>query len=129
MSFIALATRRYAEVVDFYGAALGFPVVRSWDRPRGRGCVFDLGGLKLEILDALREQAPQQLGDPGERVNVVVEVDDLDAMRSRLPIATPEPCATSWGARLFSLRDPDGIPVWFLQWIEPVDGNDSASSA
>ena len=129
MSFIALATRRYAEVVDFYGTALGFPAVRSWDRPRGRGCVFDLGGLKLEILDALREQAPQQLGDPGERVNVVVEVDDLDAMRSRLPIATPEPFATSWGARLFSLRDPDGIPVWFLQWIEPVDGNDSASSA
>ncbi len=129
MSFIALATRRYAEVVDFYGTALSFPVVRSWDRPRGRGCVFDLGGLTLEILDALREQAPQQLGEPGERVNVVVEVDDLDAVRARLPMGTPDPITTSWGARLFSLRDPDGIPVWFLQWIEAVDGNDSASSA
>ena len=24
---------------------------------------------------------------------------------------------TSWGAKLFQLRDPDGVPVTFLEWV------------
>lgn len=118
MSYVALATSYYDDVVEFYGVTLGFPTVRSWDRPRGRGRVFDLNGLRLEILDARREQSPHDLGTPGDRVNIVVEVDDVDAVRAGLAQETPEPVATSWGAKLFRVRDPDGVPVWFLQWIE-----------
>ena len=36
MSYAALATDRYDEMVEFYGGTLGFPVVDSWDRPGGR---------------------------------------------------------------------------------------------
>lgn len=117
MSYVALATARYDEVVRFYRLTLGFPTVRSWDRPRGRGCVFDLDGLHLEILDATREQSPKDLGNPGERINIVVEVADVDAVRAALPAETPEPFSTSWGAKLFRVLDPDGVPVWFLQWL------------
>ncbi len=120
MSYVALATSRYDEVVHFYGVTLGFPTVRSWDRPRGRGCVFDLDGLRLEILDATREQAPKDLGAPGERINIVVEVDDVDAVRGAVLAEAAEPFTTSWGAKLFRVPDPDGIPVWFLQWIGPA---------
>jgi hypothetical protein len=60
--------------------------------------------------------------NPGDRLHVVVEVDDGDAARRRLAIVTPSPRSTSWGARLFQIRDPDGVLVTFLQWDEPKGG-------
>jgi len=119
MSYMALATDFFDEVVLFYGEALGFPTVGRWDRPNGRGQRFDLGGLRLEILDNTRERRPLRLEDTADRVHVVVEVDDVEAAHSRITIEAPSPKATSWGARLFQIRDPDGVPVTFLQWSEP----------
>lgn len=122
MSYVALATDRFDEVVRFYGEDLGFPVVAEWDRAGGRGRRFDLGGLRLEILDNARERLPLRLAEPAERFHVVVEVDDIEAARSRLPFDSPDPQAVSWGARLFQIHDPDGIPVTFLQW-DPSAGD------
>jgi catechol 2,3-dioxygenase-like lactoylglutathione lyase family enzyme len=119
MSYVALATERYDEVAEFYGGLLGFPVVDGWDRPNGRGVRFDLGGLRLEILDNQREKSPLDLGDPADRFHVVVEVDDIDEARARIKVDTPAPQDTSWRARMFQIRDPDGTPVTFLQWLGP----------
>ena len=117
MSYLALATDAFDAVTQFYGDLLGFPVVATWDRPTGRGRRFALGGgLRLEVLDNRRERAPLPLGTPGDRIHVVVEVPDIEAARSRLAVAAPVPQAVSWGARLFQLRDPDGVAVTFLQW-------------
>ena len=124
MSYVALATERYDEVVEFYGRHLGFPVVDRWDRPNARGLRFDLGGMRLEILDNQRERRPLALGEPADRFHVVVEVDDIEEARDSIDIEAPLPQSTSWGARLFQVRDPDGIPVTFLQWIE-TDGDRS----
>ena len=121
MSYIALATDSFDEVARFYGESLGFPVVAEWDRAGGRGRRFELGGLRLEVLDNARERKPLRLLDPGDRIHVVVEVDDIDAARGQIKVMTPEPQAVSWGARLFQVRDPDGVPVTFLQWIESPD--------
>ena len=121
MSYVALATDAFDEVAHFYGALLGFPIAAEWDRANGRGRRFDLaGGLRLEILDNRRERHPLPLGAPGDRVHVVIEVEDIDAARSRIAVAAPAPAETSWGARLFQVRDPDGVAVTFLQW---TDGN------
>lgn len=118
VSYIALATNAFDDVVSFYGQALGFLVVEQWDRPRGRGRRFDLGGgLRLEILDNAREPKPMRL-DQSERVHVVVEVDDIEATWEGLSVPAPYPMNTSWGARLFQIQDPDGVPVTFLQWQE-----------
>ena len=116
MSYIALATDRYDEVVEFYGQQLGFPIVDEWDRPTARGLRFDLGGMRLEILDNQREKFPLNLGAPADRVHLVVEVDDIERARDGIGIEVPLPQGTSWGARLFQVRDPDGVPVTFLQW-------------
>ncbi len=116
MSYVALATDRFELVVRFYGEDLGFPVVAEWDRANGRGHRFDLGGIRLEILDNGRERHPLPLAAPADRFHVVVEVDDVEAARNRLAIAAPAVEATSWGARMFQVRDPDGVPVTFLQW-------------
>jgi catechol 2,3-dioxygenase-like lactoylglutathione lyase family enzyme len=118
MSYVALATDRFDEVVHFYGTGLGLSVVEQWDRPNGRGLRFDLGGMRLEILDNARKHEPVRLGEPADRFNVVIEVDDIEVARRRIKIDAPSPQTTSWGARLFQVRDPDGVPVTFLQWLE-----------
>jgi catechol 2,3-dioxygenase-like lactoylglutathione lyase family enzyme len=119
MSYIALVTDQFDEMVHFYGTSLGFPVVEQWDRANARGKRFDLGALRLEILDNRRERRPLSLGEPADRFHVVIEVDDIDAARAKLEIDTPRVVDTSWGARLFELRDPDAIRVTYLQWIQP----------
>ena len=117
MSYIALATNSFDDVTFFYGESLGFPVVAEWDRPNGRGRRHDLGGLRLEVLDNNRERQRLELNSPGERTHIVVEVDDLEVVRRRVQVITPDPQTVSWGAQLFQLRDPDGIPVTFLKWL------------
>jgi catechol 2,3-dioxygenase-like lactoylglutathione lyase family enzyme len=114
VSWVALVTTRYDEMCVFYGRTLGCPVVDGWDRPGARATVFDLRGLRLEVLDGTRERSGA-LGDPKDRVHLVLEVEDVDAFRRRLGEA-PEPRDTSWGARILRLRDPDGIPVSVLAW-------------
>ena len=123
MSYVALATDRYAEVVRFYGEHLGFPCVDQWDRPNGRGQRFDLDGLRLEILDNQREQCPLPLGPPAQRFHLVVEVADIEALRRRISLEAPPAQAVSWGARLFQLHDPDGVPITFLEWDRKASGS------
>ena len=124
MSYVALVTDRFDAVTHFYGDVLGCPVVAAWDRPTGRGKRFDLaGGLRLEVLDNRRERSPLRLGDAGDRLQIVVEVPDIDAAHARVSAATPAPPPqdVSWGARLFPVRDPDGVTVTFLQWNDAGD--------
>lgn len=118
MSYVALVTDRFDEVVRFYGEELGFPVVKQWDRSNARGLRFDVGGMRLEILDNERERKSFALGTPTDRFHVVIEVDDIDAVGREIKIDAPPAETTSWGARIFQVRDPDGVPVTFLQWIE-----------
>jgi catechol 2,3-dioxygenase-like lactoylglutathione lyase family enzyme len=52
--------------------------------------------------------------DPPERLEVVVRVDDVDAMVERLRAAgieVSDPVDQQWGARHAWLRDPEGRPV------------------
>jgi catechol 2,3-dioxygenase-like lactoylglutathione lyase family enzyme len=123
LSYIALATDHYEKVVKFYGEQLGFAIVDQWDRPSGRGRRFDLGGLRLEILDNQREKQPQALGPAAHRVHVVVEVEDIEAVRQRITLDAPPAQRVSWGALLFQIHDPDGVPITFLQWIKATKGS------
>jgi len=119
VSYVALATDRFDEVVAFYRDRLGFPIVDCWDRPDARGLRLDIGGMRLEILDNGRESHPLTLGQPADRFHVVIEVDDVDFTWATIDVDAREPETTSWGARIFQLRDPDGVPVTFLQWLQP----------
>jgi hypothetical protein len=74
--------------------------------------------MRLEILDNEREQRQLELGETADKVHIVVEVEDIEEARDRIEIEAPPSQAVSWGARLFQIRDPDGIPITFLQWIE-----------
>jgi catechol 2,3-dioxygenase-like lactoylglutathione lyase family enzyme len=122
MSYVALLTNRFDEVSLFYGDLLGFPTVEEWDRDNARGRRFDTGGMRLEIIDNEREQPRLALGEPADRMHIVIEVADIDEARSGLALDTPPVTDTTWGSRLFQVNDPDGIPVTFLQWLEPGEG-------
>lgn len=124
MSYIALATDFFEEASQFYERGLGFPVTAQWDRRRGRGRRIDLGsGLCLELLDSPRVPENSCLHRPGDRVHLVVEVPDADAARRHLAIEAPAPEAVSWGARLFQVRDPGGVPITFLEWTTRTGGS------
>lgn len=118
MSYVAIVTDRYDDMARFYGDDLGFNVVRQWDRETARGIRFDLGGLRLELIDNQRERNPRTLGAPADRLHVVIEVDDIEDARQRIRIEAPPARATSWGTEIFELRDPDGVPVTYLRWTE-----------
>ena len=118
MSFVALVTNRFDEVTRFYGELLGFPIVKQWDRSNARGLRFDTGGMRLEIIDNEREQHECELAAPSHKFHIVVEIDNIDEARERIKVDVPPTRDTSWGARLFQVHDPDGIPVTFLQWTE-----------
>ena len=115
MSYVVLATDRFDDVVSFYRGTLGFPVVDQWDQPTGRGLLFDLGGMRLEILDNARARRPLKISDPHQHFHIVVEVEDIEDARHRISAEVTGPTTVSWGARLFLLRDPDGVPVTYLE--------------
>jgi uncharacterized glyoxalase superfamily protein PhnB len=69
-------------------------------------------------MDNQRERKPLSLGAPADRFHVVIEVDDIEVARQRIKIDAPPTQDTSWGARLFQIRDPDGVPATFLQWTK-----------
>ena len=122
MSYVALLTNRFDEVNRFYGDQLGLPIVEEWDRDNARGRRFDTGGMRLEIIDNARETPQLALGEPADRMHIVIEVSDIDEARSGLALDAPPVSDTTWGSRLFQVHDPDGIPVTFLQWLEPAEG-------
>ena len=124
MSYVAMVTDRYDEMLRFYGADLGFEAVKEWDRDNARGVRFDLGGIRLELIDNQRERDPLRLGAPADRFHVVIEVDDIEVARQRIRVDAPPARSTSWGAETVELHDPDGIQVTFLHWI---DGQGEAS--
>jgi len=126
MSYVALATDSFEAMARFYGEVLLFPILSEWDRPTGRGRLFDLGaGLRLEILDNARQKHPAVLSSPCGRTHIVIEVEDINQARIGIPINTPAPQTTSWGARLFQIQDPDGITVTYLQWTHHNSGPQS----
>ena len=118
MSYVALVTSRFDAVARFYGDLLGFPIVEQWDRANARGRRFDTGGMRLEIVDNERKSVKRELGDPADRIQIVIEVDDIEDAREQAKVDTSAIEDTSWGARLFLIHDPDGVPVTFLQWTE-----------
>ena len=115
-----MATDNFEGMSRFYSNILGFPVFAEWDRPRGCGRRFDLGGgLKLELLDNQREPDPFVMPPASDRHHIVIEVPDVVEARACISLECPQVQRVSWGASLFQIRDPDGTPITYLEWHNP----------
>ncbi|MGY4643284.1 VOC family protein [Cellulomonas sp. URHB0016] len=97
--------------VDFWTGALGFTLERD-----ERGSAHPYVALRRDavLLGAARRDAvaPDTLRRPPTGVEIVLEVDDLDAERSRI-LASGSPLAADvtdqpWGLRDLRVLDPDG---------------------
>jgi uncharacterized glyoxalase superfamily protein PhnB len=99
----------FARSLAFYRDTLRLEMTGSWDRgPGDRGAVFRLGGGRVELVAHHGAISPRGVG-------LYVQVPDLDALHERLtaagvPLSRPL-AKTSWGHRLFGIRDPDGVEI------------------
>lgn len=120
MGFVSLMTARYAEMVSFYRDRLGGRVERAWERPGARGMLLDMGGLRVELMDATAERKQPVLEKTKNGIHLVIEVAGLRGLAATMRL--PEPAPTSWGAIVVTLADPDGLPVSLLEWTVPPPG-------
>ena len=119
---------RFDECLVFYRDALDLPL--RWYEPGGRFASFRVGAGKLQLFDRMAmAKAVGTAGLPApaegqDRVALVIEVDDVDAMASRLRargvalLAAPRD-RPDWSARVAHLRDPDGTLVELCQDVTP----------
>jgi lactoylglutathione lyase len=101
--------------IDFYRRVLGFELLRreeGYASLRSGGVVLGLGPIaKLPVEEGSFKQG-RLAGDRGAGVEIVLEVDDIEAMEEHVramghPI--PEPLEDRpWGLRDFRIADPDG---------------------
>ncbi|MFM7129097.1 MAG: VOC family protein, partial [bacterium] len=101
----------------FYRDRLGLEVISEFTRPNARGAFIRLSGeSRMELIDATRQSKPMRLEPTADdRLHIVIETDDIERVAQRQNLG--EPRLTSWGAKVVELRDPDGIAVWLLEWL------------
>ncbi len=113
---ITLFVEDLAAAKQFYGLVFGLPVVFEDDD----SAVFRLGSTLVNLLDA---RAAQELIEPGavapresgSRLQLTIEVDDVDAMCAELArrgvTLLNGPLDRPWGVRTASFVDPGGH-IW-----------------
>lgn len=100
----------------FYGEVFGLPVVFEDDD----STVFDFGNTIINLLKTtaagdLIEPGPVASRDAGSRLQLTIEVDDVDAMCDELAargvVLLNGPIDRPWGLRTASFADPGGH-IW-----------------
>jgi glyoxylase I family protein len=72
---VALLTRNFAEMEQFYTETLGFPIVRRWD---DIGFVFiNVGSTTIELIN--KPDAPPPHSQAGPFDHLALHVEDVDA--------------------------------------------------
>jgi len=119
---VALTVEDFNGAASLYGEALGLRKVEEWDRPDGRGVIFDAGPATLELLDPESAQTVDRI-EAGERVSgpvrLAFEVADVQgasaALMRRGATAANGIVRTPWGDLNGRLRTPDGLQVTLFQ--------------
>jgi catechol 2,3-dioxygenase-like lactoylglutathione lyase family enzyme len=123
---VALTVDDFAQAVEFYGDALGLPVVEAWDEPSGSGAIFAAGRATLEVFSTAQAELVDRV-EVGERVSgrvrLALEVDDSVAVARTLTDEGAEliggPLVTPWAHRNVRLRAPDGMQLTLFTVLEP----------
>ncbi len=97
----------------FYEQALGLAIYREWGTGPTRGVVFFLGA------GGLLEVSGGSARPPSEATGLVLQVRDLGATRRFLAergvVVEAEPELKPWGLLELTARDPDGLPLIFVE--------------
>ncbi len=113
---VALTTKGYEKLVNFYCEGLGIKPQQLWTGGEDRALILEMGQATLEIFDEAHAEVIDQL-EVGERVSGAIRfalrIDDLDAALERLLARGAKlvhaPVVTPWGHRNARVSDPDGL--------------------
>lgn len=127
---VALTTRDYERLVNFYCDGLGLEPAALWNNGDGHALILDLGKATLELFDEAQAETIDQL-EAGKRVSGAIrfalQVPDLHAAMERLlahgATLVHEPVMTPWGDYNVRLQDPDGMQVTLFQPAEKEENS------
>jgi len=119
---VALTTRDYERLVNFYCDGLGLEPAAIWNNDGGRALILDMGNATLELFDEKQAEVIDQL-EAGRRVSgqirFALQVPDLKAAMERLlahgATLVHPPVITPWGDHNVRLQDPDGMQITLFQ--------------
>ena len=125
---VALTTREYERLVDFYCKGLGLEPAAIWNNDGGKALILDMGKATLELFDERQAEVIDQL-EAGRRVSgsirFALQVPDLKAATERLlaggAALIHEPVLTPWGDYNVRLQDPDGMQITLFQVSNPSE--------
>ena len=106
--------------VAFYRDKLGFTLTRLHE---GGVAELDFGTAKLYLhLDSKPDMPPPDRAHRGKDVLIGFNPDDVDAYCARVKsngvAIAKELSDEPWGDRDFSIKDPDGYELWFVNQIK-----------
>lgn len=121
-----IKVKDYRQSFEFYKNVLGLKMSSSWQRKDSWGALFSAGGATIEIIwypsgKGLDEcnYIPRQ-----NKFEIDLEVHDIDIWHRRLLEAGANiidtPHNVPWGFRLFTVLDPDNIPIVISQPVTVV---------
>jgi methylmalonyl-CoA/ethylmalonyl-CoA epimerase len=125
---VALTTRDYERLMNFYCDGLGIEPAAIWNNDGGKALILNMGKATLELFDERQAQVIDQL-EAGQRmsgpIRFALQVPDLKAAleRSLAHGATlvHEPVLTPWGDYNVRLQDPDGMQITLFQVSEHLE--------
>ena len=121
LSRVVIKVKDYRRSFEFYKNILGLKLFNSWQRKDSWGAIFTAGNGMIEIIwypsgDGL-EQCNYSIEK--EKFEIFLEVNDVDIQHRRLTAAGADvvdsPHDMPWGYRIFTIKDPDNIPLIFAQ--------------
>ena len=125
---VALTTKEYERLVEFYSKGLGLEPSAIWNNDGGKAVILDMGRATMELFDERQAEVIDQL-EAGRRVSgqirFALQVPDLNAAMERLlahgATLVHEPVQTPWGDTNVRVQDPDGTQITLFESPEPQD--------
>lgn len=119
----AYFTDKYKETCLYYKQQLGFTLEHSWDRSiHDKGSLFKAGKGLIEVLHKPIDDEHQVIGldyRKPQGVFSVIQVWEIDELFERFKsngvLFKQEIVDQAWGHRSFSVIDPNGIVLLFIQ--------------
>lgn len=118
---VVIKTRDYRRSCDFYKSMLGLKMKSSWQRKDSWGAIFSAGNGDIEVIWYPSGEGLETCNYvPGKaKFDIFLETHDVDIIYRRLSDSGAEiveqPHDAPWGYRLFTIKDPDNIPIVIAQ--------------
>jgi len=125
---IAITTKDYERLVNFYCRGLGIDPAAVWNNDGGKAMMLNMGNATIELFDERQAEVIDEL-EAGKRVSgkirFAIQVPDLKSAMNRLiengAKLVHEPVLTPWGDYNVRLEDPDGMQITLYEVHDGVE--------